>query len=176
MLTSDKTMDFTAVTGFVQTFLVTQEQTGGKYVELEIVLRPGAGGAPLHIHPHQEERFEVKEGVVDVFHGGVWHKLHSGDVAVVPPGMPDQFKNTSARPAKLICRISPVLDFQDMNVTVMKLINDGKIRSQKDMKSIIYSSMVLNRFPKSLRMLNPTYRWTTSFFAFMGKCLGYSID
>jgi len=44
------------------------------------------------------------------------------------------------------------------------------------MKSIIYSSMVLNRFPKSFRMLNPTYRWTTSFFAFMGKCLGYSID
>ena len=88
----------------------------------------------------------------------------------------DQFKNTSARPAKLLCRISPVLDFQDMNVAVMKLIKDGKIRSQKDVKSIIYSSMVLQRFPKSLRMLNPTYRWTTSLFACMGKCLRYSID
>jgi uncharacterized RmlC-like cupin family protein len=176
MLTSDTAMDFTTVSGFVQTFLVTQEQTHGQYVELEIVLEPGAGGAPLHIHPDQEERFEVKEGVVDVFQGGALAQAQPGDVAVVPPGMPDQFKNTSARSAKLLCRISPVLDFQDMNVTVMKLIKDGKIKSQKDVKSIIYSSMVLKRFPKSLRMLNPTYRWTTSFFAFMGKCLRYSID
>jgi len=173
---SNKTMDFTAVSGFVQTFLVTQEDSGGKFVELEIVLEPGAGGAPLHVHPHQEERFEVKEGVLDVFHGGAWHKLQPGDVAVVPPGTPDQFKNTSARPAKLLCRISPALDFQDMNVAVMQLINDGKIRSQKDVKSIIYSSMVLSRFPQSVRMLNPTYRWTTSFLAFVGKCVGYSID
>ena len=175
MLTNDKTMDFTAVSGFVQTFLVTQDDTAGEFVELEIVLAPGAGGAPRHIHPHQEERFEVKEGVVDVFHGGTWHKLQPGDVAVVPPGMPDQFRNASAGPAKLLCRISPVLDFQDMNFTVMKLIKEGKIRSQKDLKSIIYSSMVLTRFPKSLRMLNPTYRWTTSLFSYLGKCLRYSI-
>lgn len=176
MLSTDRTMDFTAVSGFVQTFLVTQEESNGKYVELEIVLKPGAGGAPLHIHPHQEERFEVKEGVVDVFHGGTWHKLQPGSVAVVPPGMPDQFKNTSAKPARLLCRISPVLDFQDMNVTVMKLIHEGKIQSQRDLKSIIYSSMVLERFPRSLRMLNPTYRWSTSLFAFVGRCFGYSVD
>jgi uncharacterized cupin superfamily protein len=71
MLTSGTAMDFTPVSGFVQTFLVTQEQTHGQYVELEIVLEPGAAGAPLHIHPHKEERFEVKEGVVDVFQGGL---------------------------------------------------------------------------------------------------------
>jgi len=124
-------MDFTAVSGFVQTFLVTQEETGGNSVELEIVLKPGASGAPRHVHPHQEERFEVKEGVLDVFHNGAWHKLEAGAVAVVPPGMPDEFRNTSAKPVKLLCRLSPVLDFQDMNVTVMRLINEGKIRFKK---------------------------------------------
>lgn len=172
----NKPLDFTAVSGFVQTFLVTKEETNGRYVELEIVMKPGAGGAPLHIHPHQEERFEVKEGVVDVFHNGTWHKLKAGEVAVVPPGMPDQFKNTSDKPAKLLCRVSPVLDFQDMNIATMKMINDGKMKSQSDLKSIIYGSMVLKRFPKSVKMLNPTYRWTTSFFAFIGKCLRYSVD
>ena len=125
-------MDFTVVSGFVQTSVTSQEETGGRFVELEIVLKPGARGAPRHVHTHQEERFEVKEGVVDVFHSGAWHKLEAGQVAVVPPGMPDESKNTSAKPATLLGRISPVLDFQDMNVTVMKLINDGKIRSQKD--------------------------------------------
>jgi hypothetical protein len=107
--------------------------------------------------------------------GGAWHQLGIGDVAGVPPGMPDEFKNTSAKPATLVCRISPVLDFQDMNVTVMNLVNEGKIRSQKDVKSTIYSAMGLKRFPKSLHMLNPMYRWTTPLFAFLGKCLGYSI-
>jgi hypothetical protein len=68
MLTSDRRMDFTAVSGCVQTFLVTQEETGGSFVQLEIVLKPWAPGAPRHVHPHQEERFEVKEGVLDVFH------------------------------------------------------------------------------------------------------------
>ncbi len=85
----NKPLDFTAVAGFVQTFLVTAEETNGAYVELEMVLKPGAEGAPLHVHPYQEERFEVKEGVLDVFHRGAWHKLRAGDVAVVPPGMPD---------------------------------------------------------------------------------------
>ena len=127
-----KPLDFTAVSGFVQTFLVTREETNRRYVELEIVVKPGASGAPLHIHPHQEERFEVKEGVVDVFHSGAWHKLKAGEMAVVPPGMPDQFKNTTDKPAKLLCRVSPVLDFQDMNIATMKLINDGKMKSQTD--------------------------------------------
>jgi hypothetical protein len=36
--------------------------------------------------------------------------------------------------------------------------------------------MVLKRFPKSVWMLNPTYRWTTSFFALLGSCLGYSLE
>src|SRR5262245_13435728 len=128
MLSSDRRMDFTAVSGFVQTFLIKKEETDGRFVELEIVLKPGARGAPRHVHPHQEERFEVKEGTMDVFHDGAWHKLGAGDVAVVPPGMPDEFRNTSARPAKLLCRISPALDFQDMNVAVMQLINEGKIK------------------------------------------------
>jgi len=172
----ETTMDFSAVSGFVQTFLVTQEQTGGKFVEVEIVLQPGAGGAPLHVHPNQEERFEVKDGVVDVFHGGAWHTLKAGDVVVVPPGMPDQFKNASARSATLLCRLSPALDFQDMNVAVMRLVNEGKITSQHDLRSIIYSSMVLKRFPASVRMRNPTYRWTTSLFQLIGQALRFSID
>lgn len=172
----NRVMDFTAVMGFVQTFLVSEEETNGRYVELEIVMNPGGGGAPLHIHPYQEEVFEVKEGVVDVFHSGAWHKLIAGDVAVVPPGMPDQFKNTSSESATLFCRVSPVLDFQDMNVAIMRLVADGKIKSQGDLKSIIYAAMVLKQFPKSVRVLSPTYRWTTSSFAFVGRCLGYSID
>jgi hypothetical protein len=63
-----------------------------------------------------------------------------------------------------------------MNVTIMKPVKDGKIRFQRDPKSIIYSFMVLTRLPESLRMINPTYRWTTSLFAYLGKCLRYSID
>jgi quercetin dioxygenase-like cupin family protein len=168
----DRRMDFTAVMGFVQTFLVSQEETNGRYVELEIVMKPGAGGAPLHIHPYHEERFGVKGGVVDVFHSGTWHKLKAGEVAVVPPGMPDQFKNTSDKPATLLCRVSPVLDFQDMNIAMMKLITDGKMKSQSDLKSIIYGAMVLKQFPKSVRVLSPTYRWTTSCFAFIESVWG----
>jgi len=40
----------------------TQEETDGRYVEVEVVIDPGAGGAPRHVHPEQEERFEVTDG------------------------------------------------------------------------------------------------------------------
>ena len=172
----NRVMDFTAVMGFVQTFVVTAEETDGRYAELEIVMNPGGGGAPLHVHPYQEEVFEVEEGVVDVFHSGAWHKLGAGDVAVVPPGMPDQFKNTSSESATLLCRVSPVLDFQDMNVALMRLVADGRIKSQSDPTSIIHAAMVLKRFPKSVRVLSPTYRWTTSALAFVGRRLGFSVE
>ncbi len=169
-------MDFTSVSGFVQTFLETQEDTHGEYVDLLIVLRPGGGGAPLHVHPHQEERFEVTDGVLDVYHSGTWHKVRAGEAVIVPPGTPDQFRNTSGDPVTLRCRLSPVLDFQDMNVAMMKLIDDGRVKSQRDLKSIVHSAMLLQRFPKSVRMLNPMYRWTTAGLATLGKFLGYSID
>jgi uncharacterized cupin superfamily protein len=36
-------------------------------------LQPGAESI-LHIHPHQEERYEVLAGTVDLFLDGKWHQ------------------------------------------------------------------------------------------------------
>ena len=50
------------------------------------------------------------------------------------------------------------------------------VSAQRDFKSIVHSAMLLQRFPKSVKMLNPMYRWTKAGFATLGKLLGYSID
>ena len=40
--------------------------TGGAFVEMEFVLRPGCVPPPPHVHPQQVEEYEVLEGELDV--------------------------------------------------------------------------------------------------------------
>jgi len=44
-----------------------------------MVFAPNFAGPPLHVHPHQEESYEVLAGVLDVFVDGQWRELRAGE-------------------------------------------------------------------------------------------------
>jgi len=52
-----------AVVGDVYRFLVTGDDTNGKYALWEAIVPPG-GGPPLHVHSREEEGFYVLEGEI----------------------------------------------------------------------------------------------------------------
>jgi quercetin dioxygenase-like cupin family protein len=61
-------------------------ETDGESVEMEFVLPSGCVPPPPHIHPRQEEEYEVLEGRFDVVVDGEWRALARGESPTVPIG------------------------------------------------------------------------------------------
>ena len=67
-------------------------ETDGEYVEMEWSMPPGAFAPPPHLHPTQEESYEILEGAMEVMIGRSWQRLETGDSAVVPVGERHTFR------------------------------------------------------------------------------------
>ncbi|MCE9560786.1 MAG: cupin domain-containing protein [Planctomycetes bacterium] len=95
-----------AVVGDVYRFLVTGEDTNGKYAMWEAIVPPG-GGPPPHVHSREEEGFYVLEGAITFTVNGERMVATAGMFANMPVGTPHSFKNESDLPAKMLISVAP---------------------------------------------------------------------
>ncbi len=95
-----------AVVGDVYRFLVTGDDTNGKYALWEAIVPPG-GGPPPHVHSREEEGFYVLEGEITFTVNGERIVATEGMFANMPVGTPHSFKNESERPAKMLISVAP---------------------------------------------------------------------
>jgi len=82
-------------------------ETDGEFSEALVTVAPGGHPSRAHIHPHQEELFEVRSGTVTFVVGSEERVAHEGEVIVVPPGTAHQFFNRNDVPVSFIGRITP---------------------------------------------------------------------
>lgn len=76
-------------------------------IEVEVTYGPGSERPPAHLHPHQEESFEVLSGTIGVRIDGE-EKLHGpGDAFEVPRGAVHQMWNPGDEPARAIWQTRP---------------------------------------------------------------------
>jgi quercetin dioxygenase-like cupin family protein len=87
MIQSGQTIEH-PVTGERMTFLKTSRETGGEYVLVELELAPGGQVAAAHVHPYQDETFEVLEGRVGFKAGKRELVVVAGGTISVPRGTP----------------------------------------------------------------------------------------
>ena len=72
---------------------VTIYESRGELLRLELVRDPSGLVAAPHLHPYQEERFEVLEGTVRFRIAGVEHDAHPGEVVTVDTATPHVLGN-----------------------------------------------------------------------------------
>ena len=82
-------------------------ETGGEYAEVHFDLAPGGHAPRAHIHPHQEERFEVLSGSLTALVGDEERVISPGETLVVPPGTPHQPFNRGDVPMRSVARVTP---------------------------------------------------------------------
>lgn len=82
-------------------------ETGGEFAEVHFHIAPGGYVAVPHIHPHQEERFEVVSGSLTALVGDEESVIAAGETLVVPPGTPHQPFNRGEVEMRSIARITP---------------------------------------------------------------------
>jgi quercetin dioxygenase-like cupin family protein len=102
---SDSSLPHVSMAGDTYTILLTGGDTGGRYCLIDMFVPPG-GGPPPHRHDF-EEMFTVLEGQIEVGFRGETVTAGAGATVNVPANAPHYFKNTSERPARLLCMCTP---------------------------------------------------------------------
>jgi mannose-6-phosphate isomerase-like protein (cupin superfamily) len=95
-----------AVVGDVYRFLVTGEDTNGKYALWEAIVLPG-GGPPPHVHSREEEGFYILEGEITFTVGGERIVATTGMFANMAVGTSHSFKNERGIPARMLILVAP---------------------------------------------------------------------
>ena len=94
------------IAGDIYRFLVTGEETEGKYAMWEAIVPPG-GGPPPHIHNREEEAFYILEGEITFQIVDQALVTTAGMFANMSLGSLHSFKNKSNRPARMLISVAP---------------------------------------------------------------------
>ena len=108
------------------TFRKTAADTGGELLAIDLELRPDGHVPGMHVHPNQEERFEVIEGTMRFRKGLKRVTARAGDVVVVPPGVAHKFTNAGDETAKVRVEVRPALRMEDLFETAVALAEEGR--------------------------------------------------
>src|SRR6478735_9130547 len=109
------------------TFRATAADTGGELLAIDLELPRGRRvPGPLHIHPHQEERFEVVEGTMRFRLGRERIVAGPGEVVVVPPGVRHDFANAGDTDALVRVEVRPALEMERLFETAVELAEQGR--------------------------------------------------
>jgi len=115
------------VTGETLVFRTTSADSSGERVVVEAFVEPDGAVAAAHVHPAQEELFEVLAGELEFRLGKQTMVATVGDRVLVPAGTPHRFRNVGDTTAHFVCEVSPALGFEQLIETMFALADDGKV-------------------------------------------------
>lgn len=164
------------VTGEKIIFRKTAKDTNGELMQADVIMRPHGFVAAEHVHPFQEERFEVLSGSVKFRVHGVKQEVRAGEIAVVPPRTPHVWWNDSDQEAHVLVDIRPALRFDEFFETFFGLAQIGKVNKKTGLPNPLIMALVLREFKKELYLAQPplaAQRIVFGFLALVGRLRGY---
>jgi quercetin dioxygenase-like cupin family protein len=112
------------------TFLETAADTDGELLAIELEISPDGHVPGTHVHPAQEERFEVTQGTMRFKLRGKTIVAEAGDVVVVPAGARHKFANGGDGPARARVEVRPALKMEQLFETAVALAHEGRTTSK----------------------------------------------
>jgi mannose-6-phosphate isomerase-like protein (cupin superfamily) len=164
------------VTGERIVFHLTSRETNGEAVVFETFVQPNGFVAAAHVHPRQEERFEIVSGTLGLRVGGEEIVAGSGETLTVPAGTPHRFWNAGDDEVRFRCEVRPALNFEQLLETMFALAADGKT-NKKGMPNLLRLAVIARAHFDVVRLPFPPaflQRLGLALGAPMGRLLGYS--
>ena len=113
------------VSGEKITFHKTAADTDGELLEITLELSPDGAVPGLHVHPSQQERFEVVSGRMKFRTGLKTIVAEAGDVVTVEPGTAHKFNNAGDEPAVARVQVTPAGRMEELFETAVELAQEG---------------------------------------------------
>jgi mannose-6-phosphate isomerase-like protein (cupin superfamily) len=164
------------VTGERIVFRKTSGDTNGEAVVIEAFVKPSGFVAAAHVHPHQEERFQILRGSVGFRVGRKKLVAGPGQRLTVPAGAPHKFWNAGDEEAHFVCEVRPALQFEQLLETMFALAADGKT-NRKGMPDPLRLAVIANAHFDTVRLPFPPailQRLGLALGAPLGRALGYT--
>jgi len=164
------------VTGERLVFRRTSRETGGQAVVFETFVQPNGFVAAAHVHPSQEERFEILRGSVGFKIGRNKLVAGPGQRLTVPAGTAHKFWNAGDEEAHFVCEVRPALQFESLLETMFALAGDGKT-NRKGMPNPLRLAVIANAHFDTVQLPFPPailQRIGLAMGAPLGKVLGYT--
>ncbi len=164
------------VTGERLVFRQTSRETGGEAVVIETYVQPHGFVASAHVHPAQEERFEVLRGSVGFRVGRKKLVAGPGQRLTVPAGTPHRFWNAGEEVAHFVCEIRPALQFESLIETMFALAAEGRTNG-KGMPNLLHLAVIANAHFDTVRLPFPPAALQKIGLALgspVGRALGYA--
>ena len=149
--------------------------TNGRLLQGDLYADPGGFVAAAHVHPKQEERFEVVAGRLRLRIGDDERILMAGDRAVVPAGTPHTWANDGAEVAHVVGEFVPALRTEVFFETFFGLASDGKT-NRKGLPNPLRMAVIMREYEDEIRLARPsarTQRAVLGPLAAVGRVLGY---
>jgi quercetin dioxygenase-like cupin family protein len=144
------------VTGEKLTFVETSASTGGERVVVDLELAAGGKVPGVHVHPFQEEKFEVQAGTMQFRYGMKRITAKAGQTVVVPAGKIHDFANAGQHAARVRVTISPALKMEEMFETTVALAKEGKVM-KSGMPKPLELALFVSRFGDEARAPFPPH-------------------
>ena len=138
------------VSGERITFRKTAADTNGELLEIDVELSPDGHVPGMHVHPAQEERFEVLSGKVRFRKGARRIDAEAGDVVVVEPGRAHKFRNVGDEGAVMRVQVRPALEMERLFETAVALAAEGSV-TKKGMPKPLDLALFVREFKNEVR-------------------------
>ena len=156
--------------------LKTAGDTGGELFQMELTLQPGGFVAGEHIHPLQDERFEVISGSLRGSIAGKEWTAAPGDTRVVQAGTPHVWWNAGDEDLRVLVDFRPALRTEEFFETFFGLAQDGKVSRKTGLPNLLQLAVVAREHRDEIVSTRPPKLVQTVLFSVLapiGKLLGY---
>jgi mannose-6-phosphate isomerase-like protein (cupin superfamily) len=162
--------------GEAVTIRIAAADSGGELLEMEAEWQPvEAHKPPVHLHPHQDESFEVHAGELTVKLAGATRVLRAGDTLDVPRGTKHSMWASGGETTRATWQVRPALRTEDFFAAVAAMRAAGKTSKHGGMIDPPAAGLIFQAFPDEFRLALPAIlrRPAVGLLALVGKLRGY---
>ena len=164
------------VTGLRTVFRKTAEDTDGELLRVDWIGSPNWSTGPDHVHPLQEERFEVLSGRLGLRVDGIERVLGEGETITAPAGSPHAAWNAGDGEVHALVDFRPALRTETAFETLAGLARDGKTNKAGAPKNPLLLALVLREYEVEIYFTRPplaVQRVVFGALARVARLLGY---
>ncbi len=168
------------VTGLRTVFRKTAQETSGELLQVDWIGEPGWTTGPDHVHPRQEERFEVLSGKLGLRVEGVERVHGTGEVIVAPAGSAHAAWNASSDDKiHVLVDFRPALRTETAFETLTGLACDGKTNRAGVPENPLLLALILRHYEDEIYFVWPplaVQRVILGALAEMARLFGYRAE